>query len=100
VCLNIILLPWIWDKLFLKKYRCGYNYLPALGDMRIAVNYFAFEAFRSKVSLNGEVFFFFFSVKKASYKRTVNRKHPCKNECIWLKSVCLQATFTRQGLGC
>lgn len=53
--------------------------------MRIAVNYFAFEAFRSKVSLNGEVVFV--SVKKASYKRTVNRKHPCRNECIWL--VCL-----------
>jgi len=64
VCLNIILLPWIWDKLFLKKYRCGYNYLPALGDMRIAVNYFAFEAFRSKVSLNGEVFFFFFQSRR------------------------------------
>lgn len=46
--------------------------------MRIAVNYFAFEAFRS-VSLNGKVVFV--SVK-VSYKRTVNRKHSSKNEYI------------------
>lgn len=51
-----------------------------------------------KVSSNGEMVLV--SIKKASHREALNKKHPGNNECIWLKSVSLQAKFTRQGLGC